>query len=145
MSCSYRGIIKVNVGKGAKRDSFDVHNALLTARSLFFKSALNGNWVEAIERAVNLPEDDPQTFKTYVHLLYTGDFATESDPNLGIDESHDKLLSLAKLYVLAEKLQDIETKNESLTVLITTAKKLNVLLPSIAVQYIRWHASDIFG
>jgi hypothetical protein len=85
---------------------------------------------------VNLPEDDPETFKIYVHLLYTGDLATDPVSKLGDNTSGGKLLGLAKLYVLAEKLQDIDAKNEALTALMLTARTLNTLLNESAVQTI---------
>lgn len=100
-------------------DVFEVHQALITGRSKFFKAALSGSWLESKERVVKLPEDDPTTFHVYVHLLYTNEIAILPDPNpktFWTDGARN--IRLAKLYVLAEKLHDIETKNHVLEAVI---------------------------
>jgi hypothetical protein len=106
----YKGVIQVTVGEGDKLQTFHVHEDLLTARSPFFKKALSGNWKEAQDRLVKLPEDDPVTFQRYVHLLYTDALVIEaeevSEPSKSTEYPH-----LGLLYVLAEKLQDIDAKN----------------------------------
>lgn len=53
---------------------------LLVARSDFFKKALSGEWKEATERVVNLPEEKPWIFAIYTHVLYTGTVATKPAP-----------------------------------------------------------------
>jgi hypothetical protein len=130
---SYCGIVKINVGKKPRQQSFDVHVALLTARSPFFKRALNGNWAEAIERVVNLPEDDPKAFEMYVHLLYTGTIATEQTAGTGLEKWGEECSSLATLFVLAEKLQDLETKNVTLRDFVVTMMRYGYLRPPINV------------
>jgi hypothetical protein len=97
-----------------------VHEDIITARSLFFKKALSGNWKEAEDRMVKLPEDDPMTFRRYVHLLYTNALTVQleqvSDPY--------GYVHLGRLYVLAEKIQDIKTKNAVIeAVLLATRQK----------------------
>jgi hypothetical protein len=109
---SYNGIVGIDVGAGDKRTIFRVHMALLTARSDFFKKALNGKWMEAEEKIVRLPEDDPTVYATYVHHLYTGELVVQPDEQKPVkellSEQHHMLCSV---YVLAEKILDIETKN----------------------------------
>ena len=58
----------VLVGPGKQR--FDVHKALICSRSDFFKAALTGNFKE-VDGTIKLPEQDPATFKYFVHWLYT--------------------------------------------------------------------------
>jgi hypothetical protein len=77
---------------------------------LFFKAALSGNWVEAKDRLVKLPEDEPTVFADYVHFLYTRKLHVKSHKASGESSGHDEKISLLKLYVLAEKLQDADTK-----------------------------------
>jgi hypothetical protein len=95
------------VGTGDNQQDFDVHESFLTGSSLFFKNALSGDWIEAKTRRVNLPEEEPAVFHDYVHFLYRRTLCVKSDSNDGIDEQE----SLLKLYVLAEKLQDMDMKN----------------------------------
>ncbi|KAJ4313387.1 hypothetical protein N0V94_006971 [Neodidymelliopsis sp. IMI 364377] len=85
------------------------------------RKALNRDLTEAKERLVNLPEDDPSIFKIYVHLLYTNRIAVVSDVSQFPDKSQGReRIELAKLYVLAEKLQDPGTKDKALAALMAT-------------------------
>lgn len=100
-----------------------VHKSFLTAWSEFFSRALNGDWKESETHTVDLTEDVPETFDLYLNLVYKNDL-----PVMTLDE--DKLcaldtleflkhickqyISLIHLYVLADKLQDIQAKNEAL-------------------------------
>ena len=75
---------------------------------------MTGNWKEAEDRVVKLPEDKPSLFSTYVHHLYTGELAVNLD-DVNKGEVGTRVMcqyeDLCALYVLAEKLQDIQTKN----------------------------------
>lgn len=72
--------------------------------------ALSGPWKEAEERVVHLPEDDVRTFDLYLHYIYNNEFACISNPP---DNQHGRTErgTLARLYVLCEKLQDLRSKN----------------------------------
>ncbi|KAI4711420.1 hypothetical protein J4E89_003985 [Alternaria sp. Ai002NY15] len=50
-----------------------------------------------------LPDDDPDTFRLYLNLVYTHQLVTRGT---------GQWLKLCRLYVLAEKLQDITSKNQ---------------------------------
>ncbi|KAF2869211.1 hypothetical protein BDV95DRAFT_609441 [Massariosphaeria phaeospora] len=66
-------LVKIIVGKeGAAQTSYFVHEDLLTERSGFFQSALNGSWAESDTKTVFLPDDDDYYVKLYIELLYTG-------------------------------------------------------------------------
>jgi hypothetical protein len=84
---------------GDNTETFNVHTALLTARSEFFKKALNGAWKEAEDKVFKLPEDDPANFATYVHHLYTGELAVRTDPQDSDDYGIEEQAQLARLYV----------------------------------------------
>ncbi|KAF2657784.1 hypothetical protein K491DRAFT_578276, partial [Lophiostoma macrostomum CBS 122681] len=100
--------VQINIGTGDDQERFDVHEALLSSRSRFSRNALSGRWKEAEDRVVKLPEDDPALFATYIHVLYSGDIPCVSDSDaIGAKES----LMLCHLYMLAEKLDDVQTKN----------------------------------
>ncbi|KAF1920341.1 hypothetical protein BDU57DRAFT_425817, partial [Ampelomyces quisqualis] len=103
--------LKVVVGSGNNTREFGVHEALLTSRSEFFDKAMGKGWKEAEEKVVKLPEDDPDAFALYEQLIYTGNIPAFSD-------APDRFISLVRLYVLAEKLQDIKTKNSAVDAII---------------------------
>ena len=68
---------------------------------------MNGQWKEAEERLVKLPEDEPHIFSIYMEFLYTCHFVCE---HIGPKEEDYEDKILGKLYVLAEKLMDDEAK-----------------------------------
>ncbi|KAJ5958354.1 uncharacterized protein N7479_005504 [Penicillium vulpinum] len=55
---------------GASREPFHVHESIICASSLFFKTAMSGSWKKSNEYTLELPEDDPRTFALYSHWLY---------------------------------------------------------------------------
>jgi hypothetical protein len=74
---------------------------------------MSGNWAEKEQRLVKLPEDDPEIFAIYFNLVYTNRTATILS---AVSPRERKEIGaefdlLAKLYVLAEKLQDKNAKN----------------------------------
>jgi hypothetical protein len=89
-------------------------------RSKFFQAALRGGWKEAEERVINLPEDDPKLFASYVQAVYHGGVHEHLEVS---DETFDKkserrsqhYYSLLNLYVSADKLQDTKTKNYAIS------------------------------
>ncbi|KAF1946626.1 hypothetical protein EJ02DRAFT_493750, partial [Clathrospora elynae] len=89
----------------------------------FFRRALNGNWKEAEPRILELPEDEPDVFAHYPHGIYIGKLATmqQDDGELltGPWEETLHILNaeynaLFRVYILAEKLQDLSIKNATL-------------------------------
>ena len=56
---------------GPEKKRFEIHQGLVCSRSEFFKAAFTGNFDEA-DGSLTLPEQDPATFKYFVHWLYTG-------------------------------------------------------------------------
>jgi hypothetical protein len=65
--------IHVWVGKpDACMQEFFVHQSLIVARSEFFAKALRGDWKEAHQRKVSLPDDEAEVFRLYLQLLYVG-------------------------------------------------------------------------
>ncbi|KAF1977222.1 hypothetical protein BU23DRAFT_453962, partial [Bimuria novae-zelandiae CBS 107.79] len=49
---------------------FGVPRDLITARSEFFRNALNSRWVESNENMVTLPANDLELFQKYLHVVY---------------------------------------------------------------------------
>lgn len=91
---------------------------------------MNGNWKESDSRSVKLPKDDPATFGIYVNLLYTKQIPTKptfaNSRRVMLEYIH-----LARLYVLCEKLQDIEGKNSTIHAMLSTSRdNISVLRPN---------------
>ncbi|KAI8939493.1 hypothetical protein NX059_003264 [Plenodomus lindquistii] len=122
---NYHGFIQVLVGKDGKEQFFDVHEELITSRSAFFKAAMSGNWQESKERCVKLPEDDAPTFKLYLHFLYTGKIAITSEALDARIEARDHIRTIARLYILAEKLQDVITRNATVEEMLEACRTPN--------------------
>jgi hypothetical protein len=114
----------VNVGKQPQQKSFYVQETLLRQHSLFFKKALYRDWKEKVERVVNLPEDESAVFSVYVEFLYSGNLAVVPEGLDPIDAARLEQLRLCKLYVLAEKLQGMGTRNRAIQGLLYSAKQI---------------------
>lgn len=68
-------IIEVQVGR-VDAQSFMVHEPLLRSSSPYFDRMLCGNWKEAREQLIKLPEDKPTIFAIYMAWLYQKKIAT---------------------------------------------------------------------
>lgn len=118
----------IHVGEGEAKQSFAVHEALICARSKFFEKAMNGKWQEAENKVVNLPEDDPIAFGLYKQLLYTRRLPSKLEAREGsIHEGPGKeYVTLSRLYVLAEKIQDREAKRAAMDALLSRAREVQI-------------------
>lgn len=79
-------VLEVRVGRDNGR-SFRLHEALVSARSDFFAAALTGQWKEAKDKIIDLPEDDPDIFALYPQLLYTGKIPVKEQTQEGADHT----------------------------------------------------------
>ncbi|KAF2750502.1 hypothetical protein M011DRAFT_510141 [Sporormia fimetaria CBS 119925] len=52
-----------------KEEEFIVDGTVLTLRSEFFRTAMNGNWAESKSRKVTLSGVEPETFRNYLNLV----------------------------------------------------------------------------
>lgn len=58
---------------GPHAEEFLVHRNILT-KSEYFRKALNGEFQEARDQALDLPEEDPSVFSFVVAYLYEGNY-----------------------------------------------------------------------
>ncbi|KAF2704126.1 hypothetical protein K504DRAFT_450879 [Pleomassaria siparia CBS 279.74] len=100
-------LVVVLVGTRTCQEMFMVYKTLLCNRSPFFKVALNGNWAESQDRTVILPHDDAEVFELWLHMVYTGRLRTKTTKA----DHGEEYARLLRVYVLAEKLLDVESKN----------------------------------
>ena len=84
---------------GPQQTKFIMSMELLLMRSQFFRAALTGNFVEARERVVKLPEVNIRIFRQYTRWLYSGDFVQDIDHVYQNDEWKERLW----LFVFAEQ------------------------------------------
>jgi hypothetical protein len=124
MLSRFDDLVRIEAGTGYDLRSFTAHIAFLTTRSLFFRKALSGAWKEAEERVVKLPEDESNIVELYLQCVYGLPISVEPNP---VPENHlgySERLELAKLYVFAEKVQDVRAKNIALKTFLKCVWKL---------------------
>ncbi|KAF1362489.1 hypothetical protein EJ07DRAFT_107279, partial [Lizonia empirigonia] len=99
-----------------ERQEFAIHEALLVARSKYFRNCMQNGWKEAEEKRVKLDDVSPAVFALYEQLVYTG-----LVPGFETESCEREYVSLTSLYVLSERLQDIEAKNSAIDALMSKA------------------------
>lgn len=88
---------------------FTIHESVIKPRSEFVRLALRGEWKEANDRVITLPDDEPDVFSIYQEWLYSGLIHTRgSEKGLENDPEHELLV---KAFVLGEKIIDPEFKD----------------------------------
>ncbi|KAF1983944.1 hypothetical protein K402DRAFT_423271 [Aulographum hederae CBS 113979] len=65
-------IIKVRVGKGGSKETFNVYEDLIRESSTFFENALNRKWKESRDRLISIPSHSPDVFAVYLKWLVSG-------------------------------------------------------------------------
>ncbi len=91
------GMVDIYVGPSKKL--YQLHKALVCARSSFFKNAFSGSFKEA-DGVLIMAEDIPEVFDLAVQWIYSGNI----DP-MALDRTVNGLSTHLRLFVLADKLQ----------------------------------------
>ena len=86
----------VNIFVGAERMKFHLHRDLLCDRSDYFRACFVGDFKEAQQKELSLPEDNAESFELFVTWLYS--------THLKEISSTDELPAYFALAVLANKL-----------------------------------------
>ncbi|CAO1599086.1 hypothetical protein XANCAGTX0491_002831 [Xanthoria calcicola] len=74
--------VVVKVGADDKTATWTLPKSLLTHSAPFFEAALNRPWLESTTQSLNLPDDDPDAFRFFLHRLFawvickSGDYPT---------------------------------------------------------------------
>lgn len=102
-------------------ESFNVHADGHIDRSPFFSKALSGDWKEAEERHIKLPDDDVSTFEMYLYTVHANVLFSNPEFTSPCQSPDSKLLSdldrrncLLKIYVFADKILDVCAKDDGL-------------------------------
>ena len=105
--------MKVEVG--ADKKCFFVHPSILSQSSEFFAAALKKEWREGQNRSIQLAEYEKEIFELYLRWLYSGKIFVK---NSGEDSGYP---TLAKLYVLGEKIMDSEFQDRVIDAMIAAS------------------------
>ncbi|KAK4579958.1 hypothetical protein LTR86_000160 [Recurvomyces mirabilis] len=97
----------IEVLVGEQQTKFTVHPHVLTSRSPFFDAALR-RWKEAGEPVV-LADEFPEVFNKYMSGVYRGTLV-----GLESEEGQIATEDLFQIYVLADKLGDVNLANEAI-------------------------------
>ena len=132
---TFRNVHAVKILVGAWKTEFWAHADRLITASRFFKAALTGKFKEAQRQEVELPEEDAETFDVFIKWLYQGDLILPS-PKIRIEDTEAKLETLAKLYVLGDKLDIRRLKNGTMSLIAsgnsqqTSPTRIGVIWPA---------------
>lgn len=89
------------VGAGPDQNQYAVHEDILKQSKVLGRMC-EGDFKEAHERRITLPDDDPIDVGILVEYLYTNNFWSNGNPNPDVS-NQDSALHLARLYILADK------------------------------------------
>lgn len=64
---------------GSEQKRFVAHKKVISKSSAFFRSACSGEWKEAKEGEVALPDQEPAIFAIFLHWVYTGELDAWED------------------------------------------------------------------
>ncbi|KAF2679123.1 hypothetical protein K458DRAFT_394271 [Lentithecium fluviatile CBS 122367] len=71
-------------------------------------------FAESQDRIIDMLTNDPDAMQLYLHFIHTNDVptkVTEKAVALSSEQVRQRYMELAQVYVCAEKLQDVRTKN----------------------------------
>lgn len=98
---------------GEEKRVFIVPKELLYSVSDYFKAALEGNFKEATEQKVELPDDDPEVIERVLLWAYTGKILDQGET---VDDM--SFTNLAGIYVFAERRCGPQLQNDTIDLLI---------------------------
>lgn len=114
---------------------FTIPKALLCNSSAYFKAALNGPFIEGQTQTIDLDDEEPSIFRTYVAWLYQGQLNSQ-DIEEALDDPHDFDLHIAELIVFADKRDICELKNDAISMLLNYLHTVTCPAAVDAINYI---------
>ncbi|KAF2483579.1 hypothetical protein BDY17DRAFT_310554 [Neohortaea acidophila] len=121
----YKDTVTVIAGESFREQLFVVHTEIATAHSDFFRKACGGAFREAKEATVRLPEIKADTFRSYVHWLYTGNALVTNKTIDGVQRPYfdsyaikERIQLLTELYIAADMLADLPLRNAVIDALV---------------------------
>ena len=103
--------------------------------SKFFRAGFNGKFGEAVSKDMQLHGIDPAAYATYVQWMYSGKIVVMEPDQVKTDENGEKrYLLLAKLYVVADQLENRHLRNQTMTDLVEVLKSTNITTGASAIS-----------
>lgn len=84
---------------------------------------MNGSFIEGQTQTIDLDDEDPSIFKTYVAWLYQGQLNSQ-DIEEALDDPHDFDLHIAELIVFADKRDIGELKNDAISMFLNYLQRI---------------------
>jgi BTB/POZ domain len=114
----------VLVKVGAKEVTFQLHKSILCDISTFFTAAFTGQFLEATENIVKMPEEDVEVFNLFVNWLY-GCYHTPDIKDNETSSINSVMQELLKLCTFGDKNWSCQVagKHDQETVLSTQADR----------------------
>ncbi|KAK5164052.1 uncharacterized protein LTR77_010143 [Saxophila tyrrhenica] len=117
----------ITVLVGANEARFMLHKNVVCATSDFFRAACDGNWKEATDKVIRVPEAEPSVFQFYLAWLYTD--RIDLDQNFAIKGQYDAVelsqtyLSLLNAYIFGDIIQDVAFRNALIDKMLVLSKQ----------------------
>lgn len=132
-----------DVAVGPEKKLFTLCHDFFTERSGFFKAARSSRWLGQPETPTDLSYHDPEDFSNYLELIYKGEGVYVTDElkrQCGQDLSGDEWNAFRaqvdsnyeasiKLYILADKLEDLKSANMIMDDMICLSDETGMLPP----------------
>lgn len=97
---------------GESEQPFTLHKDPLCSHSAHFRAAFEGNFKEAFEQSIRLPDVDLEGFRCYIHWAYSGEVVV-LDPEQATEDQQGsrQRLGLINLYIIGDRLSDTLLRN----------------------------------
>lgn len=112
----------VQVRVGHAKTLFKIHKQLLFNSTPYFKAAFDGNFIEAKEQTLELPEENVVMFKRFQLWLYTNYILEKGEEPTEIDWN-----TQAELYIFGEMCGIPDLQNAAIDILINKQCKQNAI------------------
>lgn len=126
----------VKIIVGSSKQEFNMHKGLLCNLAPYFDAALKGNFKEAEEQRIEMPEEDVKVFKYFQLWAYTDCIIIESETEKDISS-----ILLIKLYIFAEARCMPRLQNAAIDLLIDNIVAFNTV-PTKQLNFIYTHTAD---
>ena len=129
----------IEVLVGPEKKLFAVHRDVICDRSPFFRAACSERWQQG-SKAIELLDDEPETFDTYLLCVYRNKINIGDLKSFGPEENKSEAEfegnynHLLRIYILADKLGDVVTTNMVIEEMIEYSAKAKLFPAAFDLQ-----------